>query len=237
LDATIAAVRKFSRKPYTRKAIGLGCGAWSCPAPWRTARVGCKIDLRWNTPPAQPPRTEAPRAQTSHDNRGRIRGIVTLRGAAPEQRFEPIAKNQQGVCGSTAPLIRLTIGKDDSIRGAFLYTVRSRPSDDRVHSGGPSLYVATSGDNGKFVIDVPAGTYPIKMWHEGVRLSRVLPSTQLYEHEDPYEATAQVAVKRSSFLIRASSDGNPHTIELSAKKKRPGRNFTRPSVILNSEFW
>jgi hypothetical protein len=56
-------------------------------------------------------------------------------------------------------------------------------------------YVATSGDNGQFVIDdVPAGTYPIKMWHEGARLSRVIPSMQIFEYEDPYEVTEQVAV-------------------------------------------
>jgi hypothetical protein len=48
-------------------------------------------------------------------------------------------------------------------------------------------FVATSGD-GEFIIDdVPAGTYPIRMWHEGVQLSRVIPSLQLFEHEEPYE--------------------------------------------------
>jgi hypothetical protein len=56
-------------------------------------------------------------------------------------------------------------------------------------------YVATSGDNGQFVVDdVPAGTYPIKMWHEGATLSRVIPSMQIFEYEDPYEVTEQVAV-------------------------------------------
>ena len=56
-------------------------------------------------------------------------------------------------------------------------------------------YVATSGENGEFVIDdVPPGTYPIKMWHEGVRLSRVIPSLQIFEYEEPYESTQQVTV-------------------------------------------
>jgi len=56
-------------------------------------------------------------------------------------------------------------------------------------------FVATTGDRGEFVIDdVPAGTHPIKLWHEGVRLSRVIPSLQVYEYEEPYESTQQVVV-------------------------------------------
>jgi plastocyanin len=74
-------------------------------------------------------------------------------------------------------------------------------------------FVATSGDNGEFVInDVPPGTYPIKMWHEGVQLSRVIPSLQVFEYEEPYEATEQVvvpangeAVANFSFELRPAS--------------------------------
>ncbi len=56
-------------------------------------------------------------------------------------------------------------------------------------------FVATTNDNGEFVIDhVPPGTYPIRMWHEGVRLTRVIPSLQQYEYESPYETTQQVTV-------------------------------------------
>jgi plastocyanin len=56
-------------------------------------------------------------------------------------------------------------------------------------------YVAVSADDGTFVIEgVPAGTYPIKMWHEGVSLKRVLASVQEFDYEDPYEMTQQVVV-------------------------------------------
>lgn len=76
-------------------------------------------------------------------------------------------------------------------------------------------FVATSGENGDFVIDdVPAGTYPIKMWHEGVQLSRVIPSLQVFEYEEPYEATEQIvvpangeAVVNFSFALRPAANG------------------------------
>jgi hypothetical protein len=56
-------------------------------------------------------------------------------------------------------------------------------------------YVATTSDDGAFTIDgVPPGTYRLKMWHEGVRLKRVIPSLQQYEYEDPYEDVQQVVV-------------------------------------------
>ena len=42
--------------------------------------------------------------------------------------------------------------------------------------------------------DVPSGTYRIKMWHEGVRLKRIIESLQRYAYEDPYESTQQVVV-------------------------------------------
>jgi hypothetical protein len=57
-------------------------------------------------------------------------------------------------------------------------------------------YVATTNETGEFVIaDVPPGTYRIKLWHEGIRLKRVLRSLQRYEYEDPYEITQQVVVE------------------------------------------
>ena len=56
-------------------------------------------------------------------------------------------------------------------------------------------YVADTNDDGAFVMDnVPVGTYRIKMWHEGVRLKRIIESLQRYEYEDPYESTQQVVV-------------------------------------------
>jgi plastocyanin len=56
-------------------------------------------------------------------------------------------------------------------------------------------FVAVTDDDGRFVIEgVRAGTYPIKMWHEGVTLKRVLASLQQFEYEDPYEQTSQVVV-------------------------------------------
>ncbi len=57
-------------------------------------------------------------------------------------------------------------------------------------------YVAVTNDDGEFVIaDVSAGTYRIKMWHEGVKLKRNLKSLQRYEYEDPYEITRDVVVQ------------------------------------------
>ena len=59
-------------------------------------------------------------------------------------------------------------------------------------------YVAVTNDEGEFVIDgVPAGTYRIKMWHEGVRLNRIIESLQRYEYEDPYEVVKQITVTSS----------------------------------------
>jgi plastocyanin len=56
-------------------------------------------------------------------------------------------------------------------------------------------FVAMTNRSGEFVIDdVPEGTYPLKMWHEGVRLTQILTSLQRYEYEDPYEQTQQVTV-------------------------------------------
>lgn len=56
-------------------------------------------------------------------------------------------------------------------------------------------YVAVTGEAGEFVLDdVPAGTYPINMWHEGVRVERIIESLQRYEYEPPYAITQEVTV-------------------------------------------
>jgi hypothetical protein len=63
-------------------------------------------------------------------------------------------------------------------------------------------YVAVSNDDGEFVIDgVPVGTYPIRMWHEGVSLKRIIASLQQYEYEAPYEATDEVVVPAGGEVV------------------------------------
>jgi hypothetical protein len=57
-------------------------------------------------------------------------------------------------------------------------------------------FVAVTDELGRFVIDnVPVGTHPIKMWHEGVSLTRIIASLQQFEYEAPYEITKQVVVR------------------------------------------
>jgi len=57
-------------------------------------------------------------------------------------------------------------------------------------------YVTITNDAGEFVIEgVPAGSYRIKMWHEGVTLKRNIKSLQRYEYEAPYEITQDVIVR------------------------------------------
>ncbi len=56
-------------------------------------------------------------------------------------------------------------------------------------------YVAVTDETGAFVIDnVPPGTYPVKMWHEGVRVERIIESLQRYEYEAPYAVSKEVTV-------------------------------------------
>jgi hypothetical protein len=56
-------------------------------------------------------------------------------------------------------------------------------------------YTAVTGEDGSFLLDgVPPGTYRIRMWHEGVTLTRVIASLQRYEYEPPYEITREVVV-------------------------------------------
>ena len=57
-------------------------------------------------------------------------------------------------------------------------------------------YVTLTNQAGEFVMpSVPAGTYRIKMWHEGVIRKRNIESLQRYEYEDPYELTQEVVVQ------------------------------------------
>ena len=63
-------------------------------------------------------------------------------------------------------------------------------------------YVAITGKSGEFVMaDVPAGTYHIKMWHEGVIRKRNLEALQRYEYEEPYEMTQDVVVQPGSDTV------------------------------------
>ena len=79
-------------------------------------------------------------------------------------------------------IITLTCEAGHPWMNAFLY-VATHP------------YVALTDDNGEFEIrNVPPGTYTIKMWHEGVTLSKIYKNLQLYAYEDPYEMNQQVTV-------------------------------------------
>lgn len=60
-------------------------------------------------------------------------------------------------------------------------------------------YVAVTDDNGEFVLTgVPAGTYGITMWHEGVRLKQIFKSVQQYEYEEPYQIRQEVVVPQDA---------------------------------------
>ena len=65
-------------------------------------------------------------------------------------------------------------------------------------------YVAVTDGAGEFLIDnVPPGTYDIKMWHEGVRLERIVRSLQRYDYEEPYEITQEVTVEADTETLVA----------------------------------
>jgi len=63
-------------------------------------------------------------------------------------------------------------------------------------------YATVTDENGGFVItDVPVATYPLTMWHQGVTLTRVIPSLQRFEYEAPYQVTEQVVVRPNEETI------------------------------------
>ena len=254
-------------RAYLLAVVAVACSVVACSQPAQTT-----VTARDAAPP--PPSGPV----------GRIRGSVSLKGSLPEAKSDPILKDQN-VCGSTAPLTRISLGKDNTVRQAFVYLegvtavgaakprastqieqkgcaygphvmtfspgtdleiINNDPILHNVHArastpdglqtvfniaqpvkgqrtkvetpldkpgivtltceaGHPWMsayilvanhpYVATTSDDGGFVIEnVPAGTYPIKMWHEGVRLTRIIPSLQQYEYETPYELTQDVVV-------------------------------------------
>src|SRR5262245_13941577 len=137
---------------------------------WRSfavAALACAISACSAAPAPQAGSngTQTSRAETSHTNRGRIRGVVTLRGNAPAQRSEPITKDQN-VCGATAPVTRLTLGTDNSVRGAFVYLegisseepARARLSTAVEQKGcayGPHVMTLAAGSNLEIVNNDP----------------------------------------------------------------------------------
>jgi plastocyanin len=60
-------------------------------------------------------------------------------------------------------------------------------------------FVTLTDKSGEFVIkNVPPGTYTIKMWHEGVQLTKINKTLQQYVYEPPYEISQQVTVTADS---------------------------------------
>jgi hypothetical protein len=60
-------------------------------------------------------------------------------------------------------------------------------------------FVTLTDKSGEFVIkNVPPGTYTIKMWHEGVQLTKINKTLQQYVYEQPYEVSQQVTVTADS---------------------------------------
>ncbi|MGE5233239.1 MAG: hypothetical protein ACM3OB_03940, partial [Acidobacteriota bacterium] len=56
-------------------------------------------------------------------------------------------------------------------------------------------YYAVTGADGSFRLDgVPAGTYRLRFWHEGVRVLREIQALQRLEYEPPYEEVREVTV-------------------------------------------
>jgi len=63
-------------------------------------------------------------------------------------------------------------------------------------------YVTLTSHAGEFVMPaVPAGTYRIRMWHEGIIRKRNIESLQRYEYEDPYELTQDVVVQAGAETV------------------------------------
>ena len=66
----------------------------------------------------------------------------------------------------------------------------------------PHPYVTITDKSGEFAMaDVPAGTYRIKMWHEGVIRKRSIESLQRWEYEEPYEMTQDIVVQPGSDTV------------------------------------
>ena len=240
---------------------------------------------------------------------GRIRGVVTLRGAVPVSRSEPVAQ-QQNVCGTSVGVTRLSLGANGAVKGAIVYLdgldagaapsqalqpvvvveqkdcqyapgalvvspgtpidiVNDDPILHNVHAreqttdglrtvfniaqpvrgqrtrvsvpltrpgvvelsceaGHPWMsaymlvashgYAAVSDQNGAFAIDdVPVGTYPLTMWHQGVTLTRVIPSLQRFEYEAPYQKTEQAVVRPNEETVV--------TFALELRSAAPDRSF------------
>jgi hypothetical protein len=63
-------------------------------------------------------------------------------------------------------------------------------------------FVSLTNDAGEFVIEgVPAGTYRIKMWHEGVALKSNNKALQRYSYEEPYEVVQEVVVQANGEAV------------------------------------
>jgi hypothetical protein len=63
-------------------------------------------------------------------------------------------------------------------------------------------YVAVTKNDGEFTIpNVPAGTYRLKMWHEGVTLRSNNKALQRYDYEEPYETTKDVVVTANGEVV------------------------------------
>ncbi len=57
-------------------------------------------------------------------------------------------------------------------------------------------YYAVTAPDGSFSLeDVPAGSYSVRLWHEGVHVKSYTASLQRYEYEEPYEAAQRIEVR------------------------------------------
>jgi plastocyanin len=84
-------------------------------------------------------------------------------------------------------IVTLTCEAGHPWMNAYLYVAKD-----------PSL-VALTDTSGEFVIkNVPPGTYTLKMWHEGVQLTKINKTLQQYVYEKPYEVSQQVTVTADS---------------------------------------
>src|SRR5687768_10047237 len=101
--------------------------------------------------PTTPPREESRAARPS----GRIRGIVSLRGAPPPPRAEPIEKDST-VCGESVTVTRLALGKDNAVRHALVY-LDGVPSAEDVRPRLTTQVGQKGCEYGPHVMTVPTG--------------------------------------------------------------------------------